>query len=243
MVDIHCHILPDVDDGAENLMQAMEMARMAVESGVTDLVATSHFRGDGDEPGTLERFYQQCCLLKNALKREGIPLRLHLGAEILCVNETVQLAKARQLPTISDTDYVLCEFFFDAPFDYMTEILEVIAGAGYRPVIAHPERYGAIQRDPRRVVQWFRRGFVIQVNKGSALGAFGVRAQETARWLLDMGLVHVIASDAYSPHRRTTDLSRLRRWLRERYPEEYVRLLLTENPGRLVRGQEMAPVR
>ena len=243
MVDIHSHILPAVDDGAENVIQSLEMARISLECGVTDVVATSHFRGDGEEPEMLALFYERFRLLENALKQERIPLRLHLGAEVLCTHETIQLARNRQLPTISNTDYVLCEFFFDVPYDYMNEILDAIAGAGYRPVIAHPERYGAVQKEPRLVVQWFRRGYVIQVNKGSVLGAFGGRVQETARWLLEMGFVHIIASDAHSPHRRTTDMSRLYRWLRERYPEDYARLLLEENPGRLIRGEAMAPVR
>ena len=242
MVDIHCHILPGVDDGAESLEEALEMARIAAACGVTDIATTSHFRGDGDEPGALELFARRCRLLEDALKKERIPLRLHLGAEILCLYETVNLARAGELPTISDTDYVLCEFFFDASYEYMDEILDAIAAEGYRPVIAHPERYGAIQRSPRRIQHWFRRGYVIQMNKGSVLGAFGGRVQDAALWLLDAGLVHVMASDAHSIRHRTTDLSRLRSWLQSRYADGYVQLLLEENPARLLRGEDMAPV-
>lgn len=243
MVDIHCHILPEVDDGADSLREALEMARMAVSSGVTDLAATSHFRGDGDEPGALEVLYRQFQRLEKALETEQIPLKLHMGAEILCLPQTVLLARDRELPTMGDTDYVLCEFFFDAPYSYMDEILAGIAESGYRPVIAHPERYGAIQRDPRRVRRWFRMGYVVQVDKGSVLGAFGSRVQDTAQWLLELGFVHILASDAHSAHRRTTDMSKLQDWLLERYPGDYVRLLLEDNPGRLLRGEDMAPVR
>ena len=243
MVDVHCHILPEVDDGAESLEEALEMARMAARCGVTDLVATSHFRGNRDELGALERIFSRFRLLEEHLKKEWIPLKLHLGAEVLCLYETIDLARNRELPTISNTDYVLCEFFFDAPYDYMDEILEAIAEEGYRPVIAHPERYDAIRREPRRVQRWFRKGYVIQVNKGSVLGAFSSRVQDTAQWLLEMGFVHMIASDAHSARRRTTDLSRLRSWLMDHYPAGYVRLLLEENPGRLLRGEDMAPVR
>jgi protein-tyrosine phosphatase len=242
MVDLHCHILPGVDDGAENLEDALDMARTATACGVTDLAATPHFQGDMEGPKALERFYRRFRMMEETLKEEKIPLRLHLGAEILCTQETIRLAREGLLPTISDTDYVLCEFFFDSPFDYMDEILEAIAGEGYLPVVAHPERYGAIQRDPRRAAQWFRRGYVIQVNKGSILGTFGSRVQEAARWLLERGFIHVIASDAHSPRRRTTDLSRLRSWLLERYPEDYVHVMLEENPRRLLRGEDMAPV-
>ncbi len=242
MVDIHCHILPGVDDGAQSLGDAIAMARMAANCGVTDLAATSHFRGDEQGMTRLATLYRQFRRLENAIAQEKIPLRLHPGAEILCLEQTLDLARENQLPTLGDTRYVLCEFLFDAPGTYMDDLLEGIAEAGYLPVVAHPERYESIQQDPRRVQRWFRRGYVIQLNKGSILGAFGSRAEDTARLLLERGFVHLIASDAHSPRHRTTDLSILRRWMLDHYPAGYVRLLLEENPGRLLRGREMAPV-
>lgn len=243
MVDIHCHILPEVDDGAEDLAEALEMARLAADSGVTDLAATSHFRGDGLETRKIEEFRRRFRELEAALKQEEIPLELHLGAEILCTWDTLDLAQEGRLPTMGDTRYVLCEFRFDAPYGYMDEILGGIREAGYWPVVAHPERYDCIQQDPRRAQRWFQKGYVIQLNKGSVLGSFGSRPQEAARLLLDRGFVHMIASDAHSAGRRNPDMGRLLSWLLERYSGGYVRLLLTENPGRLLRGEHMAPVR
>ena len=241
MVDIHCHILPEVDDGAESLSEALEMARIAAACGVTDLAATTHFRAEEENIHRLTALRHQFQQLKTAVSREEIPLRLHLGAEILCTWQTVDLARDRKLPTLGDTDYVLCEFYFDRDYDYMDGILSGIAEAGYRPVVAHPERYGTIQRNPRRIQRWFARGYVIQVNKGSLLGTFGIRAQDTANWILETGFVHMIASDAHSAHHRTTNLARLREWLQDRYSGAYVRLLLEDNPGRLLRGENMVP--
>lgn len=242
MVDIHCHILPDVDDGAETLSDALEMAYLAVSCGVTDLVATSHVRGSEEgleEIGVLPR---QFLSLKEAVARENIPLKLHLGAEILCTGETAELARQGKLPTIGETNYVLCEFYFNAPWNYMEDILDTIVQSGYLPIIAHPERYDALREDRRRILHWFRAGYVLQVNKGSLFGAFGSRVQSTALWMLDTGLLHLIASDAHSPIRRTTDLTRLKEFLSDRYPLGYVRLLLEENPGRVIRGEDMVRV-
>ena len=241
MTDVHCHILPNLDDGAEGMEDAIAMARIAADCGVRNIIATSHFRGLESELPRLSRFVRRLEALKEALRRAEIPVEVHPGAEILCLPETVELARQGNLPTLGHSRYVLCEFFFDAPYEYMDEILEGIARAGYRVVVAHPERYEAIIRDPRGAERWFRRGYLIQLNKGSVLGAFGGRVQAASRWLLDGGLVHMIASDAHSPRKRTTDLSLLRTWLLERYPERYVRLLLEENPGRLLRGQSMVP--
>ena len=242
MVDIHCHILPGVDDGAETMQEALEMARIAVDCGVTDLAVTPHFRGDALEVQRMEALNSRFRELETALRQAEIPLMLHLGAEILCTWDTPDLAQAGLLPTMGDTLYVLCEFRFDAPYSYMDEILGDIQEAGYWPVVAHPERYGCIQQEPRRVQRWFRKGYVIQLNKGSILGSFGLRPMETAMQLLDWGTVHVIASDAHSSDRRSTDMRYLLGWLMERYPRGYIRLLLTDNPGRLLRGEDMAPI-
>jgi protein-tyrosine phosphatase len=241
MIDIHCHILPDIDDGASDLEESLEMARMAWLSGVTDIATTPHFQGQMESVELREVIDQRLTLLRTALKEENIPLRLHSGAEILCLPETPELAARQLLPTLGSTRYVLTEFYFDESFAFMDDILSEIAACGYRIVVAHPERYEAIIRDPRGAERWFRRGYLIQLNKGSILGAFGGRVQAASRWLLDGGLVHMIASDAHSPRKRTTDLSLLRSWLLERYPEGYVRLLLEENPGRLLRNEGMVP--
>ena len=241
MIDVHCHILPDVDDGAENLKESLAMADLAIGCGVRDIIATPHFRGAEQELENLPRMVEQLNRLNRALDAEGKKLRIHPGAEILCFPETVGLARQGKLPTLGGSDYVLCEFFFDAPFEYMDRILADIAKAGYKIVVAHPERYEAVIRDPRTARHWFRKGYVIQLDKGSVLGAFGGRVQAAARWLLDGGFVHMIASDAHSPRRRTTDLSHLRFWLLERYPEAYAQLLLEKNPGRILRNQDMVP--
>lgn len=241
MTDIHCHILPNLDDGAETMADALAMARLAADCGVRNIVATSHFRGQASDLPRLSRFVRRLEALQEALRREEIPVEVHPGAEILCLPETVELARRGELPTLGRSRYVLCEFFFDAPYEYMDQILQGIAGAGYRVVVAHPERYETIIRDPRGAQRWFRRGYVIQLNKGSILGAFGGRVQAVSRWLLDGGLVHMIASDAHSPRKRTTDLSLLETWLLERYPKGYTELLLKENPARLLRDQDMVP--
>ena len=242
MVDIHCHILPDVDDGAETMSEALEMAYLAVSCGVTVLVATSHIRGSREGLEETGLHQRQFLSLKEALVRANRPLKLHPGAEILCTRETAELARQKMLPTIGDTNYVLCEFYFDAPWHHMEEILDAIAQAGYRPIVAHPERYDALRSDRRRVAHWFHAGYVLQVNKGSILGAFGSRVRDTALWMLEKGLLHLIASDAHSPIRRTTDLTRLREFLLDSYPPGYVRLLLEENPGRVIRGEDMVSV-
>lgn len=239
MVDIHCHILPDCDDGASNLEESIEMARMSYRSGVTDVAATSHFTGNLADLPRIELIQQRFRQLRDALKVENIPLRLHMGAEILCTPETPELAQLRKLPTLAGTNYVLVEFLFDETFDYMDTILADIAAQGYRVVVAHPERYGVIQKDTRLLRRWGRLGYVLQLNKGSVLGAFGSRAAHAADEILAQGLAHLFASDAHSYHRRTPHMGQLRHWVKEHCDERYAQILLERNPRRVLEGRPM----
>lgn len=240
MVDIHCHILPDYDDGAADLDEALEMVHMALRSGVTDIIATPHFQGEPAELEYLDSMRRQYHLLCEAIEQHRFPLKLHLGAEILCVPETVVLADKHQLPTLADTDYVLTEFYFDESYAYMDEMLSQIAACGYKIVVAHPERYGAIQREPALLRRWARQGYVIQMNKGSVLGAFGSRPEQAANEILAMGLAHVFASDAHSSTSRTPHMGALQQWVEELCDEEYAAILLEENPRRILQGRPMA---
>lgn len=242
MVDIHCHILPEVDDGAWDLEAAVAMARIARDCGVKKIITTPHFKG---EPRSLEAiglFQHQRRLLQSRLKREKIEVELLPGAEVLCVPQTLELARTGRLPTLGTGRYVLTEFYFDAGAGFMDETLRAMQELGYLPVVAHPERYGAVQHDPELARSWFHRGIVLQVNKGSVLGAFGRRAEDTAVRMLYRGNVHIIASDAHSPEVRTTDLEPVRRWCVDHLGHEYTKILLEDNPGRVAAGKSMRKV-
>ncbi len=239
MIDIHCHILPDLDDGAADLEEAVAMARMAWRSGVTDIAATPHFQGVEQELEHLPSIRRRSQLLTQALAREQIPVRLHPGAEVLCLPQTPALAMAHRLPTLGEGSYVLTEFYFDESFAFMDQILSDIAGCGYRIVVAHPERYHAIQRDPGLAARWARQGYALQLNKGSILGAFGPEPEAAAHGLLGRGLVHLIATDAHASTRRTPHVGALLDWARERCDPAFAQILLEENPRRILSGRDL----
>ena len=242
MVDIHCHIVPEVDDGAWDMEAAVQMARLARESGVTKIIATPHFKGVPEELEAIPHIKHQFRRLQSALKRDVPQVELLQGMEILCVPQTIEMARRGLLPTMGNSRYVLTEFYFDAEAGFINEALEALRSFGYSPVVAHPERYGAVQRDPDLACRWFRRGIVLQVNKGSVLGAFGRRAGDAAVRLLDRGMVHIIASDAHSPQIRTTDLSLVRQWCLDNLGRTYTKILLEDNPNRIARGKPMCRV-
>ena len=239
MIDIHCHILPEFDDGAASPEEAIAMAYMAVETGVTAIVATPHFPGKSSSLQHIGALLDRYEWLSRAVSAHRLPLKIYPGAEILCLPETPALAEQRVLPTIGDTSYLLTEFFFDESFSRMDSRLRAIADCGYIPVVAHPERYHAIQSDPSLLKRWAENGYVLQLNKGSILGSFGLDPQDAALAALDMKLASLIASDAHSATRRTPHMGALQEWLDENCDSDYASILLNRNPARLLAGRQI----
>lgn len=237
MVDIHCHILPRMDDGSRSLGESVAMARTARASGVDKIAATPHFAGTEESLQDLPRILSRVRRLEQELEHQGIDLEIVPGGEILCMPQTLDLAKRDMLPTLGDSRYLLTEFYFDFPGEEMNRILDAVKGMDYLPIVAHPERYGAVQREPELVYRWFDREMVIQVNKGSVLGSFGSAPEQCAQLLLDRGMVHVIASDGHRADSRTTDMSTVRAWAEEQLGRTYADVLLRRNPGLILRGK------
>lgn len=238
MIDLHTHILPGIDDGSGDLEESLEMCRIASSSGSRGIVATSH--GNlGSAPLTAEKYKDAYHLLKQELMKEDIPVRLYSGMEIFMSPDAVVRLQAGELLTLNQTRYVLIEFDFQEEPWMAEEYLHMLEDAGYIPVIAHVERYYFIQKAPEIIYDWAQRGYVIQVNKGSLLGAFGKKERDTAISLLEHNLIHVVASDAHGILRRTPNMTNIFRFLGETAGNKYRNLVLHENPVRILSGEEI----
>lgn len=234
MIDIHSHILPELDDGAENLQQALDMARLAVDSGVRIMVATPHCSED-----RRAQVRASANMLREALREQGVPLRLFIGMEIFGTEETAWLLRAGRLFTLNNSRYPLIEFDFDSDGTEETRILTEVAEMGYRPVVAHPERYEFIQQDRKLVNRWKKMGCLFQINRGSLFGRFGTEAQETASELIRRGFATAVASDAHSPYLRTPWMTDAWEQLEKKYSAAAPQWLLWENPRRILKNQEI----
>lgn len=239
MIDLHCHIIPHIDDGARNAHVACAMARHAVECGVKTIVATPHCNLGGRRQNYRGRDYDLAFgLFRALLKQSGIPLELLPGAEVFVHPGNIRaLIDRDMLVTLNRSRYLLVEFPFDCEGELISKLLGVISQRGLVPVVAHPERYEAVQLSPRLAALWFSQGYVIQLNCGSLLGRLGQRAQSCGVHLLRHGLAHVIASDAHDTRYRPTGFDALPRQL---CSEDYWRLLLQENPARILSDRPIA---
>lgn len=244
MVDIHTHILPGIDDGASDFYDMIEMARVAVESGTTDLVATPHCNlsdlYDNYYGEDFERYFLQC---QQTLRQEEIPLNLMPGMEVYATEQVPDLIRQGKIIPINRRRYILIEFDFDEMPDFAGFILPRIRDTGLVPVIAHVERYRFVQEWPGIIYDWKRRGYEIQVNKSSFTGSFGENARMVAYECLNRNLITAIASDAHSPLWRTPSMKEVYKMLSESYDTDYLDILFTENPQRICAGKSLVRFR
>lgn len=238
MIDLHSHILPGLDDGAQSLQDSLAMARMAVDSGITAMVATPHCADD-----RCQEIYEAWMLLRQALHENEIPLHLFLGMEIFGTTATAQMLQNGNLLTLNASRYPLIEFSFRSDGEEETDILYSICNAGFRPVVAHPERYAYIQKNPQILNTWCSMGCLLQINRGSLMGRFGRRAQEMAAELVKRNFVSVIATDAHSARLRTPWLKDVRQLLVKEISRDYARLLLHDNPKKIIKNEDIHPVK
>ncbi len=237
MIDLHSHILPELDDGSSSLQASLAMARMAVESGVTVMAATPHCADDRSR-----EVYEAWQLLRQALKECRIPLKLFPGMEIFGTENTLRLLQEGKLFTLNGSRYPLIEFSFHSEGQRETKILRSLCKTGLRPIVAHPERYAYVQYDPDLINRWYKMGCLLQVNRGSLLGRFGTGAQEMAMELVERGFATVVASDAHSPQVRTPWMEDIKNLLTQEYSPACARKLLLENPSRILKDTPIPPV-
>ena len=201
MFDLHCHILPGVDDGADCWDDSLEMARIAVRDGVKTLVATPHYSFDLEPASVVELVSQ----LNQRLAKEQIALTVAPGMEAYLDPDLPSLLRAGRILTIG-ANYLLVELPFNSLPIYTDEVLFQVMLSGYKLILAHPERNNKVIHNPGLIYDWVTRGMLVQVNSGSILGKFGSQVKQTAEALVRANLVHFIGSDAHSPNRRRPDL-------------------------------------
>ena len=238
LCDLHTHLLPGVDDGAATMADALQMLHNAAASDVQVLAVTPHCNGYYNGGNYLDQCLKERFLqLQQAAK--DIPVQLVLGAEARVNEQLPQLLEQGMIPTINGSRYLLTEFPVDTKAGDFAPMLQRILELGYIPLVAHPERYGAVCQAPERVVQWLDMGCHLQLTGGSILGEYGKTVQRTAAFLLKQDLVACVASDAHGLHRRSNFLMEVCDHLAVRYSRQYAKCLLWEIPLRICRDDDL----
>lgn len=240
MVDIHCHILHRIDDGATDFLTSVNMAKLAECNGTTAIAATPHcnipdMHGECDVALIKSRVDQ----LNTELRAMGSGLTVYTGSEIFAAGDVAGMLKAGKLLTLNDSVYPLVEFDF---YEHSASVyikLQEICAEGFVPIIAHPERYAFVNEDDTAVERLKSMGCLIQVNKGSLSGKFGHKVSLTAHSILVKGQADLMASDAHSPVVRTPVLNDAYRLVGQLYTMDYAQLLFNINPTKVINNQKI----
>ena len=229
MIDIHAHILPAIDDGAQTLAESIEMVKIAEQDGISAMVATPHVFGLLDQEQS-DRINQSFVEFREAVAAEGVKMDLYLASEVFIHPDFNNLLKYQCGTFRGAGRFALMEFSMtDMPFGYESALQNMIDNE-LIPIIAHPERNAAIIKDLRRAQNLVDCGGWLQVNSGSFLGKFGRRVRKTAFKLLDMDLIKIVASDAHNSSSRPPILSKARRLIAKHAGEYIADILFRENP-------------
>jgi len=202
MIDIHCHILPNVDDGPADLGESLRMAKIATNNGILGIIATPH-HGNGRYANDPDRIIREVSAFNEKLRRHDIPLTVYPGQEFYLHDWFEQDLAGGNLLPLAGTKYVLVEWPSHSIPDAMNTFMERLRDKGLRPIIAHPERYASIMRHPNLLGEWIEKGALVQITSHSLLGFFGKKVRNTAIRLCERGWVHFIASDAHHSLRRS----------------------------------------
>jgi protein-tyrosine phosphatase len=235
MFDIHCHILPGLDDGARTIEESMAMAEDAIADGITHVVGTPHASSDHGFD------FKQVQAARRELeeKLEG-RLTIATGCDFHLNPENLERLRQEPAPfCIHQKDYLLVEFNeFSIP-PWMDQALHEIQLAGMHPIVTHPERNGILRTQPERLLKWCRAGSYVQVTAGSLEGVFGPKAREDAwNWIRE-GVVHFVASDAHNTARRPLKLKFAYEQITAEVGEERARALLIDNPKAAFEGKPL----
>jgi protein-tyrosine phosphatase len=231
VIDLHSHILPGLDDGAQDLDEAVEIARAAVADGIHTIAATPHVRED--YPTTTDAMERGVAELRRTLERAGVDLLLLPGGEVALEQlDRLSRDELRRFGLGGNASYLLLETpYVDWPLSFADTVFR-LAATGVTPVIGHPERNSVVQERPEHIAELVDAGALIQLTAASLDGRLGSRPRKCAQHLLDAELVHLIGSDAHSPGLREVGLSKacsaigddeLARWLSEDVPHAIVR--------------------
>lgn len=206
MLDLHCHLLPSIDDGATDLPMALEMARIAYADGIRTVACTPHIY-PGMYENTGDGIRAAVVALQARLDEEGIGLRLVVGADVHLEPGLVQAIQSGRVPTLAGSRYLLLEPPHHVAPPRFEETVFQLMVAGYVPVITHPERLRWIDDHYEVFKRLVRQGAWMQITAGALTGRFGKRPKYWGERMLDESLVHVLATDAHHPVRRPPRLA------------------------------------
>ncbi len=230
--DVHCHILPGVDDGAEDMKTAVKLLELEYQDGVRTIILTPHYRRRMFEPELEDILRGYEALLPEA---ERLGISLYLGCEFRVNMDMVSTLDEGKRPSMANSRYVLCEFSETDQPSYIKQRAYHLISHGYIPILAHIERYVALRKDLLLVEELSELGCLAQVNAGSILGDDGFLIKRFCKKLIDYDLLDLVGSDAHDLKKRAPRMGACAEYLIKKEGRAYAEKILCQNPARILK--------
>ena len=237
-VDIHCHILPGVDDGSQTPEETKAMLQKAWDEGIQIMVATPHYhkqRGKND----IELIKKQLLLTRKLAKEVNPKMQICLGMEIYYGEDVPELLKEGRVVSIRKSRYILVECSPGDEFQYILNAVRKLQMSGHTVIIAHIERYNCLRKDISNVEYLREMGAYLQVNTGSITGSYGRSVKKFLREVLKAHLVQLVGTDAHGSERRTPKMQEAYKEVVKRCGEEYADQIFGQNAKKVLRNEEI----
>ena len=237
MIDIHSHIIPNVDDGARSVEETFNILKEAQEAGFTDVILTSHFLLNYYETNAQELIFWKE-KLQEVLKKQGTKINLHSGMEIYITNQMEELLENKKILTLANSRYMLIELPLATNVKYFDYVVYYLEAKGIKPIIAHPERYKCVQKDPDIVEEYIEKGCLIQCNYGSIVNLYGREAEKTIKSILKKNQVHFLGSDVHRENGTYLIILDAIKKIRKIIGENKINEITTINPKKILQNEE-----
>ncbi|MCM1063471.1 MAG: protein-tyrosine-phosphatase [Eubacterium sp.] len=236
MTDMHCHILPAVDDGSRSMEQTMDMLRIAQGEGITAMIVTPHYK-EGRHNASPATIMERIGKVQEEAERQGIFIPLYPGNEVFYFDGLPERLENNEVLSLNHTDRVLVEFSPTEDHTYIRNALDSVRAVGYVPILAHVERYGCMVRDWKRVRELKQMDAEIQINAASAVGQLGKQIQRFIHDILQENLVDYVGTDAHDARGRAPQFQKCYQALVKRYGESYMDEIFHENASTIINAE------
>lgn len=238
MIDIHCHILPGIDDGARNVEETIDMIKEAYRGGCRAICSTSHYM-EGSYEADSDQRKEIIARIEEVLKQEKIEMPIYIGAEAYVSTEIPVLIKHDIIPTLNHSRYLLFELPMNTNILYLDDVVFSLLSENIIPIMAHPERYTCVQENPNLLLEWIDKGILFQMNIGSLSGIYGKTVKKTALKLIKANMIHFLATDAHRHHSIYADLPQMMENAEKIMGTKKLKKLTQDNPLRVVKNEEI----
>lgn len=238
MIDVHSHIIPNIDDGARSIEESYIMIKEASRAGFTDVISTSHYMEGYYEENSQKR-QEWLNATNEQLKKDAIPINLHCGSEIYITENLTNLIKEGKASTLANSNYVLFEIPMNNKVRYLDDIIFKIKSLNMIPIIAHPERYSYVQEDPNMLIPLIEQGVLFQGNYASVIGSYGTQAKKTIKKLLKANMIHFLGTDCHRKNSIYSQMKEIMIELEKIICKEKIKELSTVNPRHILENKEL----